>query len=675
MIQILALAMCLQNQEPPPETPKLQPVEKKVVVIGQRREGDILDVPSAVTVIGADQIEKSGAANIAEVVQKQAGFFSAGAVKGAQDQIIDLRGFNNGGGNGQRTLVLVDGRKTNSVVGTATDWAAIPLDNIERIEIVRGPAAALYGDGALAGVINIVTKKGGKGTTSTVGASAGNWGTYKGMMNVSGSSDDVIFDVYAGVEGTDGWRDHSRYTGHNFTARLEAPVNASLVAFLKAGRHADTRERPGSLTKTDVAAFGREASVIDGSPSEFEGVETYIDAGLTQSLGDLGEASLFLNHTKGQGDAVFFDPFGAYVIDDASDITMLQLKHVVRPEILSMQTAFTTGVDLSYETADAESVYINAFPPPPFFGPDKSDYRRRLVGVYEHLEVRPADILVLTGSVRYDRALLNLDSDPAAGAGFDRQRAFDQLSPHAGVTLKLMDELSVYGSWGRTFKYPTRDELIGFTTFAPNLDPERSNVYETGVRVQSARWGSAGISAYRMEVKDEIFFYPPPPPPPSLFGTNLNLDEVVHQGIETEGRLTPWDWLELFATHAYVRAIITESDDPSQEGKQYPVTPRLSGTAGTTVRYEGAALTVLGRYAGDRMLVSDLDNSHGTLDSYWVLDARLAFTLQQVTAFLAVYNFTDREYYDNGGVSYSPGGDRFNPGSERSWMLGGDFRF
>jgi outer membrane receptor for Fe3+-dicitrate len=65
-----------------------------------------------------------------------------------------------GGGNGQRTLVLVDGRRTNGVVSGATDWASIPLDDIERIEVVRGPAATLYGDPALAGAINIITRKG-----------------------------------------------------------------------------------------------------------------------------------------------------------------------------------------------------------------------------------------------------------------------------------------------------------------------------------------------------------------------------------------------------------------------------------------------------------------------------------------------------------------------------------
>ncbi|HEV3027557.1 MAG TPA: TonB-dependent receptor plug domain-containing protein, partial [Planctomycetota bacterium] len=169
---LLALFLSLQDPTSPP-APRPEPAppqaekkappkedEKEVVIIGQRRESNILDVPSGVTVVTGDDIRNSGATNIVEVVQKQAGFFASGTNKGAYDQIVDIRGYNNGGGNGQRVLVLVDGRRTNTVSGNSTDWASIPIENISRIEIVRGPAAAMYGDGALAGVVNIITKRG-----------------------------------------------------------------------------------------------------------------------------------------------------------------------------------------------------------------------------------------------------------------------------------------------------------------------------------------------------------------------------------------------------------------------------------------------------------------------------------------------------------------------------------
>jgi len=97
---LLALLLALQDPASPPAPPPQKPSsqeekkpptkedEKEVVIIGQRRESDILDVPSGVTVVTGDDIRKSGATNIVEVVQKQAGFFASGTNKGAYDQIV-----------------------------------------------------------------------------------------------------------------------------------------------------------------------------------------------------------------------------------------------------------------------------------------------------------------------------------------------------------------------------------------------------------------------------------------------------------------------------------------------------------------------------------------------------------------------------------------------------------
>ncbi len=659
MFAFAVVLMCLQEQEPaPPGAVKPQEPQKEVVIIGQRREGDVLDVPSAVTVITAAQLEKSGAANLVEAVQRQPGFFAQGANKGAYDQNLDVRGYNNGAGNGQRTLVLVDGRKTNSVVSTATDWASIPLENVERIEIVRGPAAALYGDGALAGVINIITKKGGKTQFSHATAAGGNWGTYRAAANVGGAAGDVLFDVYAGLEGTRGWRDNSEFRGQNLTARAEGPVNPALRLFGKIGHHEDTRERPGTLSRAQIDALGRRASVTPGDEADL--LENYADAGLVQALDDLGEVSLFLNHTRAEGSS-FFAGFGGFKTEDEAEISMLQLKHVLSPRLFGREADFTTGADLSYELAEADSGSGGQ-------PPTDTDYRRRLVGVFHHVEVRPLAFVTVSGSLRYDRALLDLDRDVPPGVfgeSLDQQRVFDQLSPQAGATFRVVEEVAVYGSWGRTFKYPTRDELVGFLATSPGLDPERSHVYEAGARLSSGRWGSASVSVYRMVVDEEIYF-------DSTTFTNFNFDEVTHQGTESEARVTPWEWVEVFASHTYTRAVITEGPD-NLEGKSYPVTPRLMGGVGTTFLYAGASLTLGGRYAGERFLINDVENTQETLGSYWVFDARAEYRYKYVALFAAVYNLTDREYFDSGGTTFA--GPRFNPAPDRSWLVGGELRF
>jgi iron complex outermembrane receptor protein len=663
MNTLVWLVLCLQESEAPaPRAEPPKPQEKEVVVIGQRREGDVLDVPSAVTVVTGEQIRRSGATNVAEVVQRQAGFFMQSQVRDGYDVLVDVRGYLNGAGNGQRTLVLVDGRRTNNVANSSTDWASIPLGNVERIEIVRGPAAALYGDAALAGVVNIITRKPGKPAGDKVvhvdaSAAGGNWGTARAYASLGGSAEGALVDIYAGAERTGGWRDHSDYSGRNAIGRVEAPLGGGLTGTFKVGHHGDSRERPGSLTRSEMALLGRDGSVRTGE-GEFE--ENYLDAGLRQSLGDLGEASLFVNSTWWT--SWQWDDAWAFEIDDESSVNSLQLKHVVTPKLFSREAAFTTGLDLSLERADGDS----GSP----LGTTQSDYRRRLLGIYTHAEIRPLDFLSATASVRYDRALMDLDRHDSFSGDIDDSRAFDQFSPHAGITARLVEEISLYASWGRTFKYPRRDELIGFTTFDPQLDPERANVYETGVRLRSGTWGSASVTGYFMRVKDEIFY--DPDGGPMGWGSNLNFEEVVHQGVETEARFTPWEGIELFGTYTYTRTVITDAD-PDQEGKSYPVTPRHAASAGATLRFEGVSFTVTGRYAGERYLVNDFVNEGEELPPHLVYDARISYTWGNVTAFVSAYNLTDREYYDSGGISF--GGNRFNPAPERSWMAGGEIRF
>ncbi len=659
MDAIVALLLCLQEAA---EKPKTQ--EKEVVIIGNRRESDVLDVPSGVTVVTAPQIKESGATNIVEVIQRQPGFFAQGQHKGAYDQIVDLRGYNNGGGNGQRTLVLVDGRKTNSVVGNFSDWATIPIDNIERIEIVRGPASALYGDGALAGVVNIITKRGQKEFAGTAAVAGGNWSTYRAFTNVGGRSGDLTYDVFAAMEGTGGWRDHSKFAANDLTGRFEFPLNASLRAIVKVGHHADRRQQPGTLSAAQIDTLGRDgADPTRIGDTDVE--EDYLDAGLTQKLDDFGEASLFLNHST-RTYTLFSRQFGGVVADDQSHITMLQLKHVIAPKAFSGRATFTSGVDLSYETAAGEKGA-------PLGAPDEIDYTRRLLGLYEGIEVRPIGPLTITGGLRYDRALLTLDKRivpvPFAPDSVDDQRAFDEIGGYAGLTWRVLEELSAYASWGRTFKLPTRDELVGFLVTDPLLKEERAMLYEAGLRAWSGSLGSAGLTFYRMEVDNELFF------DSSVSFTNINLDRVVHQGIEAEARVTPCASIDFFGTWTLNRTTIEEGPTPAQEGKTYPVSPRYAGTAGMTARYEGATLTLSGRYAGRRYLTNDLDNVAPKLPDYLVLDARLAYTWRFLTAFVAVYNLTDREYNDSGGSGLGFGPDRYNPAPERSWLVGGEVKF
>ena len=96
-----------------------------------------------------------------ELLRREAGIFVTNTTTNREGYTVEARGFNNGGGNGSSTLVLIDGRRVNEPARATPTGRFVPLDNVESIEIVRGPASALYGDNAVGGVIQIITRDAG----------------------------------------------------------------------------------------------------------------------------------------------------------------------------------------------------------------------------------------------------------------------------------------------------------------------------------------------------------------------------------------------------------------------------------------------------------------------------------------------------------------------------------
>jgi outer membrane cobalamin receptor len=132
---------------------------EEVTVTATRYEEQPSDVPAHITVITRKDIAESTAQNIPELLRTETGIQVNDIAGNRRNYTVDLRGF--GETAPSNTLVLVDGRRINQADLSGTDWTEIPLERVERIEIIRGGrGSVLYGDNAAGGVINIITKKG-----------------------------------------------------------------------------------------------------------------------------------------------------------------------------------------------------------------------------------------------------------------------------------------------------------------------------------------------------------------------------------------------------------------------------------------------------------------------------------------------------------------------------------
>jgi outer membrane cobalamin receptor len=148
-------------QTPDASAPSSAPVvreAREISITATRAERNLLDVPANVSVIERAEIERSGASSLPELLRREAGVLVTNTTTNAEGYSVEARGFGNGGGNGCRTLVLIDGRRANEPDTGCVDWTFLSLDQVERIEVVRGPGSAAYGDNALGAVIAISTR-------------------------------------------------------------------------------------------------------------------------------------------------------------------------------------------------------------------------------------------------------------------------------------------------------------------------------------------------------------------------------------------------------------------------------------------------------------------------------------------------------------------------------------
>src|SRR5690606_17513780 len=248
------------------ETTKLE----KVIVSATRSETVQLPLASTITVIDEEQIRQSGATQVAEVLRIHAGIqlqdFDG---SGGRNVTIGMRGFTGNAAN--NTLVLVDGRRLNnaSLAGPALNTVAIK--DIERIEIVQGSAGVLYGDQAVGGVINIITKRASSGELNgSVQLLGGSDKLQSLAANVSqGFASGVSYTLSAQKRDVDNYRNNNESDYTNVLGNLRYDFARGHV-FAEALYVDDQLNLPGSLTEAQAAENPRQTF----TPDDFSDQET-----------------------------------------------------------------------------------------------------------------------------------------------------------------------------------------------------------------------------------------------------------------------------------------------------------------------------------------------------------------------------------------------------------------
>ena len=624
-----------------------------VVVTATRFTDSPLQSAGAVQVIGADEIRRSTASTIPELLSQYAGIRTRD-LNGSPDTQVDIRGFGIFGDS--NTLVLLDGRRISENEQVPVSWSAIPLSAIERIEIVRGGGSVLYGAGATGGTINIITKAPrGNERSAFVGVGGGSYDTREITAGGNLGGDRVSLRMSGGYVDTNGYRDNNSRQQGNAQADLRAYSERGYVS-LKAGFDDQKLDLPGAISEAQIAANRRQAA----TPGDFAARRGgYLDLGGEHAL---GQAKLAANlaYREKDTDASFFvaTPFRNNV---ASRVTgwaftpRVQLPH----RIGGWDNALVAGFD--YESWEYE-----ATAGPSLVARPNADQRGSAVYAQHTSAFATGTTLTLGGRVQ--KVSYGISDPTSPAATFDRDRTLRGYEISARQ--KIVDALSAYAKIGSSFRVPNVNDLFSlFTATTTPLEPQTARDREIGV---DGRYGGARyrLTWYHIDLSNEIFFDP-------LTFSNRNLSPTRREGLEADGSWTLGDF-NVFANYTYAKAKFRTGSfgGVSIAGNDVPLVPRHAANAGLAWKFlPGTQASAVARYVGKRHFDADETNTFGRLmPSYTIVDAKVTHERGNWLFQAGVRNLFDREYYSYGVFTGFPTFAAL-PAPERSFFAAAQYTF
>lgn len=500
---------------------------EEIVVSATRIPTPEDESPASVTVITAQDMEIKQIRRVADALREVPGLSIVQT--GTPGQLTSL--FTRGLGSDQ-TQVLLDGIPINQGLAGLFNFADLTTDNIDRIEIVRGPQSTLYGPRALAGVVQIFTKQGNGPPTGEFSAEAGSFSTFRETFASSGAIDKFDYSIGLSRLDTDNDRPNNQYRYSNGIANVGWSPNEQLrISALFTYSLADagspnviTAPRPIDNLLTERWLV---APHLDFKPVEWWEHKLIVSYDEERQVNDPNEDG-FVGATR-----ALFQRFTVDYQNDLKPASWLTL---------------TSGFFYSQVDAGQERPFVSqAFGPQPTF---ISDYTEETAFFLQ------ASMTPFKG--------LNL----VAGGRYDHFNQFGDIGTYrfAGSYLIAKTDTHLHASVATGFSPPSSQDKIFGNNFG--LKPVENLGWDAGIeqRFWEGR-GLMGATYFHNDLSNVIGFN-------GLFET-LNLGSAITQGVETEIKVTPFRDLTFTATYTYLDTEKTSSLDISQpEGARLPRRPR-----------------------------------------------------------------------------------------------------
>jgi len=652
----------------------------EVVVTATKTENFIQDIPSRINLITPRQMEAMPTLTTDELLahvpginlSRSFGIFSHSAS-------VTMRGLN--GQEQGRVLVLIDGVPTNKSDGGSVNWNLLNNDQIERIEVVKGPGSSLYGGNAMGGAINIITKKPVQSIEGKVSADYGTYNTMRGQLYLAGrlnpeSDKGFYWNLSSFYRQSDGYMTASEADQLANPYLVESDL-MEWAATAKLGYDFNTNNslELSLLYYDDDRATGEKVYQPEGNNREHD---TYhVRANYTGEKNKLkwNIHLFYLNEDYKRISEWMKDDYTFYkVLSTRTDLGALSSLSYH----LSLQT-ITAGVDLKQGSVDAKDEYYTST--------DIVFNRGKMntLGLFVQDEIRLLqEKLTIIAGLRFDYAKF-FDGgfeiqDPTAETTFMlayhngnlSEDNWNALSPKISAQYEFTKDYRIYASYAKGFRPAVLDDMCrsgrirgGFKVADPSLQPEYLNNFEIGGDARFFNRLRISVSAYYSIGEDFMYYVNTGDSLDLGFGLRpiikaSNISEVEIYGLEIEANYLLSDNIILKANYAYAHSQIMKyepldvTDPVDLTNKYLSDVPSHMGSVSVNWRNEILNTGITARYKGERW-VNDLNQIDEIVLSdkypdYITVDLKLSKSFKKLFASLGVQNIFDTQFYDSKGA-------------------------
>ncbi|MCI0591659.1 MAG: TonB-dependent receptor, partial [Gammaproteobacteria bacterium] len=596
----------------------------------------------SISIITREEIEESGVNHIVEVLRGQGGVQINDLFGDGSRATVAIRGF--GANAAANTLILVDGRRLNHSDLGAPDLNSVSLKDVERVEIVQGSAGILYGDQAVGGVVNIITRRP-EALQASLSGSAGSYNQLQGYAAISNRHANGVGYRLTGEKRTsDNYRDNNELDYSNFFGQLDYRHRQGLllVEYQNVDEKLDT---PGALFADQVAADRRQAQ----NPGDFVNTNTWFArAGLTQTLVRGWELRGEYANTASDSEAQLS------VAGTPGPVSTTRRQQEITPRLIGAigsrygQSLITLGVDLFSTDFSLDSVLGGI------------DDRQTSYGIYAQAVVPLSEQVTLTGGVRH----AGVENDITGALLPPGTEISDSVTVgEVGLSVYPHPMWRLYGRVDTNYRFVLADEFTSASFGGVIPETQTGTSYEFG-----ADWdgpvAQARLLLYRLDLNDEIEF------DPFLF-INTNIGDTRRRGLILEGGYSPFDKLSFLGHFSYVDAEVV---DGPLDGSKIPFVAKNIVRGSANYRFSGYITGFFEVYGiSDRVPQGDFTNELAGLPGYVIANLNLSYRYDRFALAFLINNVFDKKYSDNAFASFRPPlftpETAFFPSPERNFLI------